>query len=353
MEKLIFAVLAIGVLISVHEFGHFVLAKAVGIRVLRFSIGFGPEIFSFTLGETRYCVSAFPLGGYVKLYGETPDEEVDEPEKSFSHRPPKDRAGVVIGGPLFNVLFAFFAFCVTALFGIPKLLPIVGSVEKGGPAQISGVKSGDRIVEINGRKVRYWNDISKFMEESHGKPVTLKLERDGKFVELTVKPELRVFRDPLFGEKKRWIIGIMALGKYKIEKIPLWKAPYEAFKETVDVCYVTIVGIYRIITGAISPKAIGGPLMIMKMAGEEASLGFVSFLYFLAVISVNLGIINLFPIPILDGWHLLILSVEGVTGKPVSKEKNLMAQKIGIVILILIMAFAFYNDIVRIFFANR
>ncbi len=350
---MIFAFIAIGILISVHEFGHFLFAKLVGIKVLKFSIGFGPEIFSFTMGETRYAVSAFPFGGFVKLYGESPSEDVEEKDRSFSHRPPKDRAWVVFGGPFFNVFFAFLVFIVISIPGVPRLLPVIGGVEKGSPAWSSGIKPGDEVVEIDGVKIATWYDMSKVICASGGRPVNLKVRRDGKLLSFTVKPKLMAFKDLLFGEKKRWIIGVTALGKYKVEKLPFWKVPYEALRQTGYISYVTVLGIYRMITGAVSPKNIGGPIMIMKMAGEQASLGVTSFLYFLAVISINLGIINLFPIPILDGWHLLMLGVEGVRGRPISEERALLAQKIGITILIILMALAFYNDLVHIFFGKK
>ena len=348
MEKIIFAAIAVCVLIFVHELGHFIMAKLSGIRVERFSLGFGPELVGFKVGETRYLISALPLGGYVKLYGEGPWEAKDE--DAFYYKSPWIKAKVVIGGPLFNILFAYLVFMLLFLLGSSRLLPHVGKVEPKGPAELAGIKPGDKVVKINGKNIKFWDELAKAISESEGKPVKLTIEREGKLRELTVKPKEITYKD-IFGRKrKRFIIGIVASGKTVYYRPPIHRIPLEAAKEVYYISYLTVLGIYKLITGKVSLRMVGGPLMIMKEAGEQAKNGVSSFLNFMAIISVNLGLINLFPIPVLDGWHLLTYGIEAIRKRPFSEESMELIQKIGVGIILLLMALILYNDIMNIFF---
>ncbi len=350
METLIFALIAIGILIFVHELGHFLFAKLVNVGVVRFSLGFGPELIGFKKGETRYVISVFPFGGYVKLYGENPGEEIEDIDRAFIFKKPWDKSKIVIGGPLFNIVFAYLVFIIVILSGIPRVIPVIGDLERGGPAYKSGIRPGDKVLEIDGVRVKYWDELSECIRKKNGNPVTIKVLRGNKTLEFKVKPKEVVLKDIFGRERKRWVIGIIASGDYVLEKVPIYKIPYIALKQTFYISYVTIYGIYKIITRSIPASSIGGPLMIMKIAGEQAKSGIINFLNFLGIISVNLGVINLIPIPILDGWYLLTFLVEAVRGRPVSEEKAILMQKIGIGILVFIMILILYNDIIRIFF---
>lgn len=347
---IIATIIVLGVLIFVHELGHFLAAKWSRVGVLTFSLGFGPKLFGRKVGETQYQVSLVPLGGYVKMIGEEPGEKLP-PEllpKSFSAASVGRRLGIVFAGPFFNFLFAVFAFTVAFVVGLPTLLPEVGEVKPDFPAYQAGLQSGDRILEVNGSPVKRWEDLAKVIHESSDRPLRLKVDREQKTIQISVTPQASIQKN-LFGDDVRvGLIGISPSGKTFIERTDPFSAVYRAVLQSWRVTELTVVSIYKIIEGKISAKTIGGPILIAQLAGQQAKAGFLSLIIFMAVISINLVILNILPIPVLDGWHLLIFLLEAVIGRPVSLKIRERAQQIGIFIIIFIMLLVFYNDITRI-----
>ena len=354
MENLIYSILAavvgLGVLIVFHEFGHFLLAKLSGVGVLTFSVGFGPKLWVKKKGETEYALSAFPLGGYVKMVGEDPEEEVKavDLERSFAHKSLLKRTAIVAAGPGFNLLLAVFLLMVVFLFyGVPVLSNLVGAVEPDSPAAQAGIQKGDRIVAVDGQAVTAWDDLSSAIKQSGGQPLALRVQRSGEEVAMTVQPKKREVKN-IFGElKEDWMIGIGS--QVSIEKGDPGLAVSKAFIQTYEYSKLTLIGLYKMITREVSPRNLGGPILIAQMAGQQAQEGIGSFLAFLAVLSINLGVLNLLPVPVLDGGHLFFFAVEAIIGRPVSLKYREKAQQVGIFLLLLLMIFAFANDIFRLF----
>ena len=354
MENLIYSILAavvgLGVLIVFHEFGHFLLAKLSGVGVLTFSVGFGPKLWVKKKGETEYALSAFPLGGYVKMVGEDPEEDVKavDLERSFAHKSLLKRTAIVAAGPGFNLLLAVFLLMVVFLFyGVPVLSNLVGAVEPDSPAAQAGIQKGDRIVAVDGQAVTAWDDLSSAIKQSGGQPLALRVQRSGEEVAMTVQPRKREVKN-IFGElKEDWMIGIGS--QVSMEKGDPGLAVSKAFIQTYEYSKLTLIGLYKMITREVSPRNLGGPILIAQMAGQQAQEGIGSFLAFLAVLSINLGVLNLLPVPVLDGGHLFFFAVEAIIGRPVSLKYREKAQQVGIFLLLLLMIFAFANDIFRLF----
>jgi regulator of sigma E protease len=344
------ALIGLGILIVIHELGHFLVAKKSGVGVLTFSIGFGPKLFKRKIGETEYAVSAFPFGGYVKMVGEDPTDEVTpvDVHKSFSHQPLAKRIAIVAAGPLFNLLLAVVIFIVTFLYyGVPVSTSKVAAVEPNSPAAAAKIEKGDRIVAVDGQPIEKWEDLSRRIKESQGRPLTLRVVREGREIETTVQPAKRETKN-VFGEtQETFAIGIAS--EPVIERGNPVSAVGQAFYKTGEYSVVTLVALYKMIAGDLSPKNLGGPLLIAQMAGQQAREGLANFFFFVAVLSINLGVLNLLPIPVLDGGHLFFFLLEGILGRPVSLKQRERAQQVGIVILLMVMAYAFYNDIARFF----
>jgi regulator of sigma E protease len=318
--------------------------------VLTFSVGFGPKIWVKKKGETEYALSAFPLGGYVKMVGEDPDEEVGQAdiERSFAHKSLAKRIAIVAAGPGFNLLLAVILLMAVFLFyGVPVLSTQVGGVEPGSPAERAGIRKGDVVTALNGQTVKDWEELSSGIKKSGGSAITLQLRRDNQDVTLTVQPMKKEGRN-IFGEKRdEWMIGIGS--QMSIQKGSPGLAVVKAFQQTYDYAKITLQALYKMIVGEVSPRNLGGPILIAQMAGQQAQEGLGSFLAFLAVLSINLGVLNLLPIPVLDGGHLLFFLVEAVIGRPVAVKHREMAQQVGVFLLMLLMVYAFYNDIARFF----
>jgi len=348
---LLYAAVLLGILIFVHELGHFIVAKSLGIKILKFSLGFGPKVVGKTYGETEYLLSAFPLGGYVKMLGEEPEEELNEADKqrAYNYQPIWKRFSVVFSGPFFNLCFAVLVFFFVFVNGVPYLLPEVGEITAGSPAAQQGIMKGDTIVTIDGRKIARWDEMTAIIHNQPGKDLALTIDRNGTPLSLRVTPEKKVIKN-LFGEDKEvGLIGITPSGKTEISREGLMASLSLAFTRTWDISVLTLVSIVKLIQRVIPAETIGGPILIFQMAGQQASQGAMNFFTFMAVISINLGILNLLPIPVLDGGHILFLGIEAVRRKPLSEKVIMVAQRIGLALLLLLMAFAFYNDIARIF----
>jgi len=439
------AVVLLGILIFVHELGHFLFAKLMGVKVLKFSLGFGPRLIGKTVGDTEYLISAVPLGGYVKMLGQSdvPEEEEEIPEaekhRAYNFQPVWKRFLIIFSGPLFNLFFAAFVFVLIFLSGVPALYPDVGKITENSPAARAGLMTGDRVLDINGAPVKSWDEIDSSVDEDTGRPVLFKVKRAGDILEISVTPEKKTGKT-LFGETEEvWDIGISPLMypvvgevmkgtpaekagikkgdriegiggtglktwqdmtsiihenpgrelRFKIKRneqgmefliIPEKKTiktpegekvigligigpsandfirkfgPVRALSlgltRTWDVSVLTVVSIVKLIQRVIPAETIGGPIMIFQMAGQQASQGAMNFFTFMAVISINLGVLNLLPIPVLDGGHLMFLGLEAVRRKPLSEKVIMIAQRVGFAILIALMVFALYNDVLRLF----
>ncbi len=344
------AVLLIGFLIFIHELGHFLFAKLSGVKVLKFSLGFGPKVIGKKIGETEYLLSAIPLGGYVKMYGEEPDEELDEAEKkrSYKNQPILKRASIVFAGPLFNLLTAVVIFFFVFIFGVPVLMPIIGEVMEESPASRAMMQKGDRILEINNKPITKWTDMTEVIHGSPNKPISIKIQRDATIINISITPETKKIKD-IFGEEKEiGLIGVKPSGEIFTVKEDVLTSAKNAVIRTLEITSLTITGIIKLIQRIIPADTIGGPIMIFSLAEKQAEAGALSFFTFAAIISINLAILNLLPIPVLDGGHLLFMAIEAVRRKPLSEKTILTAHKIGWVFLLTLMAFALYNDIFRL-----
>ncbi|MRR05334.1 MAG: RIP metalloprotease RseP [Deltaproteobacteria bacterium] len=349
MTSIVSAIVVLGVLIFVHELGHFLFAKYFGVGVETFSLGFGPKIFARTVGETEYRISAFPLGGYVKMVGENKDDELPEEDlpRSFMAKTPQQRMAIVAAGPCFNLVFAYLIFVVVCMIGIPTSTTKIGEVMKDKPAARAGLREGDRVKSINGKPVSRWNDLAQLISESDGKPLALTVERDGKTFVVQVTPEMRTAKNLLGDMVTSPVIGVMVSKEVITERVGPLDAIVKGSEHTWNVTKLTVVAVGKIFTGSISVDNIGGPIMIAKTAGEQAETGLVYFLSFMALLSINLGLLNLLPVPILDGGHLVFYLWEMLVGKPVNLKTREVAQQIGLVLLLGLMVLAFYNDIAR------
>lgn len=354
MSTSIFAfAIVLGVLIFFHELGHFIVARFFGVGVEKFSLGFGPRIFGKKIGNTDYIISAIPLGGYVKMVGEEPDSEIDAEDIpfSFTHKHVFKRMLIVFAGPVFNLILAVVIFFILfAIFGMFILKPVVGKVEEGTPAFRAGLIQGDLIKVISEVPVESWNDMSKLIAASNGNEFQITVQRDESVLTLYITPELKITPN-LFGEDtKRYLIGIASSGDMFIKKLNSAQALWESLLQTWKISKLTCLSIVKMIQGKISAKDnLGGPIQIAQMAGEFYKEGAANFLSFIAFLSVTLGVLNVLPIPVLDGGHILFFIIEAVSGRPINTKVREMAQQAGIAVLVLLMVFVFYNDIMRFF----
>lgn len=444
-QKIWWFLIVLGVLVSFHELGHFLAARWVGVKVLKFSLGFGPKLVGRQIGETEYLVSAVPLGGYVKLFGEEETEVLtaEDRRRSFSHQTVPRKMLIVAAGPGFNFLLAYLIFSGWLSTGAPlfvptfrDLTPDIEAIRPGSPADLAGVKLGDRIIRVNEKDISTRNELLEAVATSNGKPLTLDLQRGGSMKTLIVTPlattlqeggkevvvyQLGIeetapvitavmagspamaagFRDgdrvtgiegqeiatwsqmtklvkenpnhPLRFRVKRdgelltltvtpaaekmvvdgkpvevGKIGISGPGRSIIRSSSPLLAAFHGLQATWGWTELTVVGIYKMVAGEISSKNIGGPLAIANMSGEAAAQGAASVAFLIAILSINLGVLNLLPIPILDGGHLLFFGIEAVLRKPLEERQREIAQQVGLLLLVGIMVFAFWNDIERL-----
>jgi regulator of sigma E protease len=343
---------ALAVLIIVHEFGHFLVAKWLGVRVLRFSVGFGPVMFSRWLGETEYAVSAIPFGGYVKMLGEDESEAYDpsESDRAFSAKPLRQRAAIVAAGPLFNIGFALVVYVVIHLLygvAVPSDLPRVAEVTIGMPAAEAGLGAGDLITALDGEPVATWDGLAARIRESGGRTLAVTVQRGDEEKVFSVTPERRPTKD-LFGEVTgtTYLIGVVR--DTELQPVSPLRGIALGFERTGTLTVIVYQGLYRIVTGRISARELGGPIAIARTAGQQAKQGLGPFLNALGFLSVNLGVLNLLPIPVLDGGHLLFFLVEVALRRPLRQRHREVAQQMGLLILVTLMIFVFYNDIQRL-----
>lgn len=345
-------VVVLGVLVFVHELGHFLLAKSMGVGVETFSLGFGKRLFGWRHGETDYRISAVPLGGYVKMYGEDPTTDIPEDQraKSFTHKAVWKRFLVVLAGPVFNILLAFVViFGVIKVTGMTELLPQIGGFSKDSPAAAAGMQPGDLITEVNNLPVKTWEAMTDQIRASDGNTIVFKADRDGQLLLFEVTPVATPGKTMFGEETTHYAVGIQSGPYFDHAPMGFGASFKRSVKETANLCVLMVQIIIKLFDGTVSTKTLGGPILVAEMAGEQAQSGLLSFLFFLALFSVNLGVLNLLPIPVMDGGHLLMYIVEGIKGKPVGEKFQEVLNKIGFAILAALMVLVFYNDGLRIF----
>jgi len=446
LQMLISFVVVLGILILVHELGHFFMARLAGVGVERFSIGFGPVLWRVRGKETEYCVSAIPMGGYVKMMGddENPLEGgkggTIDPAKAFNTKPLIARFLIVFAGPAMNfILAAVIAALMFMLIGRPVAPAEIGRVTEGGPAAQAGLKTGERLVAVDGKPIQYWEDLARVVQSAGGRalsvtvrgpggertvtltpaqakrkdlfgdeqavwevgatpyvpaaigdtvsgdpadaaglkpndvvtaiegqpvlawdelaekihqraeqPTRLEVKRGGETLTITVTPKKGKIPGPDGKETEVGLIGIRPSGAVTFVRSNPITSIWDGLVWSVDVTVKTAIGLYKIVVGQLDRSNIGGPIQIAKTAGEQARQGIVSLALFTAVISINLFLLNLLPVPMLDGGHLLFFALEAVLGRPLSVRKREVAQQVGFALLMLLMVFAFYNDFKRI-----
>ena len=435
-------IIALGVLVTVHEFGHYWVAKRCGVRVLRFSVGFGRALYTWKdQAGTEFCIAAIPLGGYVKmLYGRERTISEDERHEAFDQKPVGQRFAIVAAGPGINLIFAALIYALISMIGVQTPVPVVGElptvtasktrlpaeivsfdgrdmeswerisiamvdvigdqttvqvglrpldstivnqitmpvprdlitdesplvafgvrpwsppipaelarVIAGGVGEASGLVAGDRITAVNGNPVADWSEFVAAIKVAYGLSTELTLKRSDLTQTLTVVPETREGPDGPYG-----FLGVAPVVKplppeliRTVQENPI-KALWVGVERTVEMSWLTVESIGKMITGALSPENLSGPLTIARVAGDSASSGWYAYLSFIAYLSVSLGVLNLLPIPVLDGGHLVFFAVEWLRGKPVSEQVQMQGIRIGMALLMGLMFFAFYNDLMRL-----
>ncbi len=434
---LLWAVILFGLLIFFHELGHFILAKAVGVKVLKFSIGFGPKIISKQIGETEYILSAFPLGGYVKPLGEDPDDEIaaEDIPRAFNNQSVWKRAAIVVAGPIFNLILSYVIFVVFLSFSLPVVIPVLNDltntkiegIRKDSPAMDAGLMIDDIVLSVNGNEISTWVEMDEVLIKSPGKEVSLSVRRGGKLLDIALVPEPRtvtarsgkeeVLGDSGISRLSTRIEGVIndspameagllegdaiitvdgqyvgdwaemaefingspekalklevkrgndtiklnvtpdAAGKIGISKSmgfdviqtdSILLAPVKGAQAVYGWTVLTLDVAKRLITGNMSTKMLGGPIVIVNEASKAASSGMADYFYLIAVISINLAIINLFPVPVLDGGHLVFMGIEAVRGKPLSDKVMEILTKIGFGLLMMLIALVLYNDTMKV-----
>jgi regulator of sigma E protease len=347
------------VLVFVHELGHYLVARRNGVRIEVFSIGFGPEILGwYDRAGTRWKLSAVPLGGYVKMYGDADASSLpsnslvtmseEDRAVSFHHKRLWQRIAVVAAGPAANFIFAIVLLAgLFATVGQPFTPPDVGQVQPNSAAEQGGIKPGDTISEIDGRKIERFEDVQQAVRLNAGGVMKIVVRRDGRDVALDVTPQMTEMTDR-FGNVHR--VGMLGIGRSGVDYVRHDPATAlgRAVEETWNLSIGTLKAIWQMIIGARATDELGGPLRIAQMSGEVAQGGIVAIVWFMAVLSVNLGLINLFPIPVLDGGHLLFYFAEAIRGRPLGQRAQEYGFRIGLALVLTLMVFATWNDLVHL-----
>jgi regulator of sigma E protease len=347
------------VLVFVHELGHYWVARRNGVRIETFSIGFGPELFGRTdRAGTRWKISAIPLGGYVKMFGDadvasTPSGAVrhmtpEEREVSFFHKRLGQRAAIVAAGPIANFLFAIIGLTLLfSLYGQPFTPADIGSIQPDSAAAQAGMQPGDVIVEVDGQPIERFEEVQQIVRSNQGTPLAMVIQRDGQRLPITATPQVTTITDRMGNSHTIGLLGIGRAGMEYRRHDPL-TALWQAGRETVNLTVGTLGAVGQMIAGSRGTEELGGPLRIAQMSGEVAQSGVIALVWFMAILSVNLGLINLFPIPMLDGGHLLFYAVEAIRGKPLGDRAQEYGFRIGLALVLTLMVFATWNDLVHL-----
>ncbi len=347
--------IVLSIVVFVHELGHYLIARRTGVRVDVFSIGFGPELFGFNdRAGTRWKFSALPLGGYVKMYGDadpsssTIDLSARPEPDSFPAKSVLQRMAIVVAGPCANFIFAIVVLgLLFATVGRPVTPAEVGEIQPGSAAEAAGLKPGDRIVAVDDKPIASFEELQVVVRDSPGVTLTFTIERAGQRLDLPVTPRQTEITDR-FGQVHR--IGLIGVSRSGVEfqRINPLLAMVEGGSETFHLIGGTLSALGEMIIGSRTTEELGGPLRIAQMSGEIARDGAVPLIWFTAVLSINLGLINLFPIPMLDGGHLVLYAIEGLRGRPLNERSQEVAFRFGLVLVLTLMVFATWNDLVQL-----
>ncbi len=354
--SIVSVILVLAGLIFIHELGHFLMARSLGMGVSTFSLGFGPKLWSRTWGKTEYCLSLIPLGGYCALVGEEAGQDGSDElpegfvkEESFALRPAWQRLCVVVAGPLANILLALvISWGLAFSYGKMHVLPIIGSVEPTSAAAEAGLKPSDTILELNGNTVKTWESMAASIAASEGRPLRFVVNRGRTThtIDVTARP---MPTKNIFGEEQTtWVVGIRASGDIVHEDVGFFEAASLGVDRTWNMIVVTWTGFVKLFQRTIPMDQVGGPIMIAQMVGQQAAEGLANVLSLAALISINLGILNLLPIPILDGGHIVFLTLEMIFRRPISLRIREISTQVGFALLICLMVLATYNDIARL-----
>jgi regulator of sigma E protease len=348
------------VVVFVHELGHYLVARWAGVKVEVFSIGFGPELFGFTDGHgTRWKVSALPLGGYVKMFGDREEADSsgglprpmtpDERAVSFFHKPVFRRMAIVVAGPASNYVFAAIVFAILfASFGQQVSSTVVGAVTEGSAAAQAGLQPGDKIVSLNGQTVTRFEQIARTVEMGLNEPLAIGVERNGQTLTLKAVPKVVVLTDNFGNQHSAGRLGISSSGDSEVVHYGPAAAVGAAFHETANATTNILKAVWQMVIGTRSSEELGGVLRIGKMSGDVAKLGFPAWVTFTAVLSINLGLINLFPVPMLDGGHLVFYLAEATRGRRLSARAEEWGLRIGLAMVLTLFVFATWNDLVSL-----
>jgi regulator of sigma E protease len=352
------------IVVFFHELGHFLIARWAGVKVLTFSLGFGPELVGFNDRHgTRWKISAVPLGGYVKFFGDeseasTPSSEVlanmteEERAGSFHHKKVGPRAAIVAAGPIANFILAIVIFTgLFTFYGKPNMSARVDKIEAGSAAAAAGFQVGDIVTAIDNNPIENFSDMQRIVSIRAGEKLSFTIKRGDSIVQLQGTPELKEQKDPFGNVRRLGILGITRSsqpGDVITERVNPAAAMWLGVKETWFVIDRTLAYIGGIFTGREAADQVGGPLRIAQISGQVATIGLAALIHLAAVLSVSIGLLNLFPVPLLDGGHLLFYAVEAVRGRPLSDRAQEMGFRIGLGLVLMLMVFATYNDILHL-----
>ncbi len=357
MLTILAVVIVFGGLIFFHELGHFAVARGLGMGVTTFSLGFGPKLVRMRRGKTEYCLSLVPLGGYCALVGETEDADLPEGftrEESFSLRPAWQRLLVVLAGPAANMLLALVLCILLALgWGMSTMTATVGEVQADGPAARAGFMQGDTVLSINGLAIDSWTQLADTVTASNGETLVIAVARkdgDGResVHELTVTPERRE-RQTIFGETETaWLIGVRSSGAFVTRELGLAEAIGAGFSQCAGMISLTWQGFVKLVARVIPADQVGGPIMIAQIISDQASADLAGLLGIAALISINLGILNLLPVPVLDGGTAVFCIWEMIFRRPLNQKVQAYSLRVGVALLVSLMIFATFNDVMRL-----
>ncbi|MBL0687095.1 MAG: RIP metalloprotease RseP [Sulfurospirillum sp.] len=344
------SLLILSFLIFFHELGHFLAARYFGVHVEVFSIGFGKKVFTKTIGKTQYCLSAIPLGGYVQMKGQDDSDptKISDDLDSYNTKKPWKRVIILFAGPLANFILAFFLYLAIANIGVTKLLPIIGNIGVDTPAAQMGLMEHDRVVEINSKNIKTWDDLSSTIKQSDG-PLLINIQRKNQIKSFTITPDIKEVKT-IFGEPiKQRILGISPIGQTIVLDLTLIETINFAYIETIKATTMIIMSLQKLIQGIIPMKDLGGVVAIVQVTAQASETGIIALFALTALISVNLGVLNLLPIPALDGGHIMFNIYEIITKKPPSKKILYGMTVFGWIFLLSLMTFTIFNDLFRIF----